>query len=84
MDAMQRLSQAGVIDAVRQWHNQAGHLRDAAGAGVPGTFAQTGKLYCLGRRTLPIDKLIGGRTVMTKSPALPPDRVESGHSSRAG
>ena len=33
MDTMQRLSQAGVIDAVRQWRNQAGHLRDAAGAG---------------------------------------------------
>jgi len=32
MDMMQRLSQAGVTDAVRQWRNQAGHLRDAADA----------------------------------------------------
>ena len=33
MNTMQRLSQAGVIDAVRQWRNQAGHLREAASAG---------------------------------------------------
>lgn len=32
MDMMQRLSQAGVSDAVRQWRNEAGHLRTAASA----------------------------------------------------
>ena len=32
MDMMQRLSQVGVTNAVRQWRNQAGHLRNAADA----------------------------------------------------
>ena len=33
MNTMQRLSQTGVIDAIRQWRNEAGHLREAACAG---------------------------------------------------
>ena len=61
MSTMQRISEAGVIDAVRQWRTQNNHIR------APAIFARSDWPPCFAKPTQLIGKPTGGQTVWPRS-----------------